>query len=126
MALMYEVTGYDRQTGRLAVSHDVPEQKIALVKKIAGVGSSDDGLGSCPLGPTQIPQIAKALKTEIEQRLAARADPQVEAECAPLFRPTLAVASGVAPDQCPCIVPMSFSTVSTESSRDTYKYSKNI
>jgi hypothetical protein len=67
MALMYEVTGYDRQTGRLAVSYDVPEQKIALVKKIAGVGSSEDGLGSYPLGPTQIPKIAKALKTEIEQ-----------------------------------------------------------
>jgi hypothetical protein len=61
------VTGYDRQTGRLAVSYDVPEQKIALVKKIAGVGSSEDGLGSYPLGPTQIPQIAEALKTEIEQ-----------------------------------------------------------
>jgi hypothetical protein len=67
MALMYEVTGYDRQTGRLAVSYDVPEQKISLVKKITGIGSSDDGLGSYPLGPTQIPQIAKALKTEIEQ-----------------------------------------------------------
>jgi len=67
MTLMYEVTGYDRQTGRLAVSYDVPERKIALIKKIAGIGSSDDGLGSYPLGPTQIPQIAKALKTEIQQ-----------------------------------------------------------
>jgi hypothetical protein len=67
MALMYEVTGYDRQTGRLAVSYDVPEQKIALVKKISGIGSSDDGLGSYSLGATQIPEIAKALKTEIEQ-----------------------------------------------------------
>src|ERR1700730_12908516 len=62
MALMYEVTGYDRQTGRLAVSYDV-----SLVKKIAGIGLSDDGLGSYPLGATQIPEIAKALKTEIEQ-----------------------------------------------------------
>jgi len=59
MALMYEVTGYDRQTGRLAVSYDVPERKIALVKKIAGIGSSDDGLGSYPLGPTQIPEIRR-------------------------------------------------------------------
>jgi hypothetical protein len=64
---MYEVTGYHPQTGRLAVSYDVPERKIALVQRIAGIGSSDDGLGSYPLGPTQIPQIAKALKTEIEQ-----------------------------------------------------------
>jgi len=67
MALMYEVTGYDRQTGRLAVSYDVPERKIALVKRIAGIGASDDGLGSYPIGPAQIPEIAKALKTEIEQ-----------------------------------------------------------
>jgi hypothetical protein len=35
MPLMYEMTGYDRQIGPLAVSYDVPEQKIALVKKIA-------------------------------------------------------------------------------------------
>jgi hypothetical protein len=48
MALMDEVTGYDRQTGRLAVSCDVPERKIALVKKNAGIGSSDNGLGSVP------------------------------------------------------------------------------
>ena len=67
MTLMYEVTGYDRQTGRLAVSYDVPGRKIAPVKKIAGIGSSDDRFGSYPLGPTQIPKIAKALKTEIEQ-----------------------------------------------------------
>jgi hypothetical protein len=45
----------------------VPERKIALVRKIAGVGSSEDGLGSYPLGPTQIPEIAKALQTGIEQ-----------------------------------------------------------
>jgi hypothetical protein len=67
MELMYEVTGYDRQTGRLAVSYDVPQRKIALVKQIAGIPSSDDGLGSHPLELDQIPKIAKALKTEIEQ-----------------------------------------------------------
>ena len=67
MALMYEVTGYNRQTGRLAVSYDVPERKIAVFKKIAGIGASDDGLGSYPRGPEQIRKIAKALKTELEQ-----------------------------------------------------------
>ena len=67
MALLYEVTGYDRQTGRLAVSYDVPERKIAVIKKLAGIGSSDDGLGSYPLGPEQIPKIAKALNAEIKQ-----------------------------------------------------------
>lgn len=66
MAVMYEVTGYDRQSGSLAVSYDVPQRKIALVKKIAEIGSSDDGLGSYPLGSEQISKIAKALKTQIE------------------------------------------------------------
>jgi hypothetical protein len=67
MVLMYEVTGYDRQTGRLAVSYSVPEQKIRLVKKIAGIASSDDGLGSYPLGADQISTISKALGAEIER-----------------------------------------------------------
>jgi len=67
MVLMYEVTGYDRQTGRLAVSYGVPKQKMALVKKIAGVAWPDDGFGSYPLGSDQISKIAKTLKTEIEQ-----------------------------------------------------------
>jgi hypothetical protein len=44
----------------------VPERKIALFKKIAGIGSSEDGLGSYPLGPEQIREIAKALKTDLE------------------------------------------------------------
>jgi hypothetical protein len=64
---MYEITGYDRQTGHLAVAHDVPSRKIAVVKKIAGIASSDDGLGSYPLDSNQITKIAKALKIEIEQ-----------------------------------------------------------
>lgn len=67
MALMYEVTGYDRQTKRLAIAYDVPKRKISLVKKIVGIGSFDDGLGSYPLGPELIPKIAEALKTEIKQ-----------------------------------------------------------
>jgi len=67
MTLMYEVNGYDRQTGRLAVSYDVPERRIATIKKIVGIASSDDGLGSYPLGAEQIPNIAKVLKTEIKE-----------------------------------------------------------
>ena len=67
MALMYEVNGYDRQTGRLAVSYDVPERKIATIKKIVGIASSDDGLGSYPLGLDQITNIAKVLKTETKE-----------------------------------------------------------
>jgi hypothetical protein len=67
MSLKYEVTGYNLQTGRLAVSYDVPIRKISLVKRIAGISSADDGLGSHPLDLEQIPQIARALNIEIEQ-----------------------------------------------------------
>ena len=66
MVLLYDVTGYDRQSGYLAVSYAVPKRKTALVKKIVGVPSSDDGLGSYPLGPDKIPEIAELLEAEIE------------------------------------------------------------
>jgi hypothetical protein len=65
MALMYEVNAYDRQTGRLAVSYNVPERKIAFGKKIAEIPVSEDGLGSYPLNPDQIAEIARTLKAEI-------------------------------------------------------------
>jgi hypothetical protein len=64
---MYEVTGYDRKTGRLVTFYDVPERRVASVKNIAGVPPSDDGLGSYPLDREQIVAIARVLETTIEQ-----------------------------------------------------------
>jgi hypothetical protein len=65
MPLKYEVTGYDRRTGRLSVSYDVPVKSVAEVKRIAGIPPSDDGLGSYPLDATQVAKIARALRTGI-------------------------------------------------------------
>jgi hypothetical protein len=49
MSPMYEVTGYDRKTGRLMAFYDVGARRLSSVKKAAGVSSSDDGLGAYPL-----------------------------------------------------------------------------
>ena len=66
MAAMYEVTEYDRQTGRLAAFYDVPAPRVSSIKKIASVPPSDDGLGAYPLGPDQVSEIAKVLETPID------------------------------------------------------------
>ena len=66
MSVRYEVTGYDRKTDRLVTFHNVPERRVASVKNIAGVPSSDDGLGSYPLNYDQVVAIARVLETPIE------------------------------------------------------------
>jgi len=67
MSVRYEVTGYDRKTDRLVAFHNVPERRVASVKNIAGVPSSDDGLGSYPLNHDQLVAIARVLETPIEE-----------------------------------------------------------
>jgi hypothetical protein len=64
---MYEVTGYDRQTGPLVTFYDVPAPRILSVKNITGVPSSDDGLGSYPLDRDQVFAIARVLETPIDK-----------------------------------------------------------
>jgi hypothetical protein len=65
MSPRYEVTGYDRKTGRLVASYDVPARKISSIKNIADVPACDDGLGSYPLNRDQVSAIAKVLETPI-------------------------------------------------------------
>jgi hypothetical protein len=62
----YELTGYDRNTGRFVKFYDVPDQTVAVLRKIASIPASDDGLGSYPLDTHQVAAIAKVLKTPIE------------------------------------------------------------
>jgi hypothetical protein len=66
MALFYEITGYSRKTGHLEAYYDVPGRKKGSVKRIAGIGPSDDGLGSYPLNAGQVAEIARILETPIE------------------------------------------------------------
>jgi len=67
MPLIYEVTGYDRKTGRLASSYEVPERRVPSVKSLAGIKPSDDGLGSYPLTPAQVAEIAMVIEIPIDQ-----------------------------------------------------------
>ncbi len=67
MSLMYEMVGYDRKTGKLAVAYDIPESRIATIKKIAGIKRTDDGLGSYPLSADQVGEIAAVVGTKIEK-----------------------------------------------------------
>jgi hypothetical protein len=66
MRVMFEIVGYDRATGRPTVSLDVPERRITRVKKIAGIATSDDGLGSYPLTERQVREIAAVLECPID------------------------------------------------------------
>jgi len=66
MSVMYEVTGYDRNTGRLVTFYDVPERTVPSVKELAGVPSSDDGLGAYPLNHCQLAAVANVLGAQIE------------------------------------------------------------
>ena len=67
MSLMYEMVGYDRKTGKLAIAYDIPESRIATIKKIAGIRRTDDGLGSYPLSADQVGQIAAVVGTKLEK-----------------------------------------------------------
>lgn len=61
MSLMYEVTGYDRQTGALAASYDVPPPVLAAALKVAGAAIPDPDLGSYPLDAGQVGEIGQLI-----------------------------------------------------------------
>ena len=65
MPVMYEVNGYDRASGELVKTYDVPAHRISFVLRTARVPASD-GYGSYPLTPGQLAEIGALLETEIE------------------------------------------------------------
>ena len=68
MSVRYEVTGYDRKTGRLAAFYDVPFRRLPSIRKVAGVSPLDDGLGAYPLDRDQVSAIARLLEMRIENQ----------------------------------------------------------
>ena len=68
MSVMYEVTGYDRKTGRLAAFYDVPFRRLPSIRKVAGVSPLDDGLGAYPLDRDQVSAVARVLETRIDNQ----------------------------------------------------------
>ncbi|HVC51065.1 MAG TPA: hypothetical protein VND87_03495 [Stellaceae bacterium] len=67
MPVMYEVNGYDRETGTLKACYEVPWRQASSVGKVAGIAESDDGLGSYPLDEKQVAEIAVILECCIAQ-----------------------------------------------------------
>lgn len=65
MALMYEVTGYDRKTGELVASYDVPSQCLASALRVARAEVPDPDLGSYPLDKGQVNEIAHLIGAHV-------------------------------------------------------------
>jgi hypothetical protein len=65
MALMYEVTGYDRKTGELVAAHDVPGHCLGSALRVAGVSAPDPDLGSYPLATGQVNEISALIGAPI-------------------------------------------------------------
>ena len=68
MSVRYEVTGYDRNIGRLAAFYDVPFRRLPSIRKVAGVSPLDDGLGAYPLDRDQVSAVARVLETRIDNQ----------------------------------------------------------
>jgi hypothetical protein len=59
--MIYRVVTYDRATERIKGSLVVPPSILSKVRKVAGFGPRDDGLGEYPLDEEQTRQAAKLL-----------------------------------------------------------------
>ena len=58
MSVIYQITGYDRKTERLATEQDVPEHCLGAVLRIAGVDVPDLNLDCRALTAQQVNEIA--------------------------------------------------------------------
>ena len=51
MNVSLRVAGYDKQTERLSVEHELPSYAVDEARELAQIGADDDGLGAYPLAP---------------------------------------------------------------------------
>jgi hypothetical protein len=59
--MIYRIVTYDRATERMKGSMSIPVGVLAQVKRVAGFGRQDDGLGEYPLNEAQTRQVARIL-----------------------------------------------------------------
>ncbi|MGC2199714.1 MAG: hypothetical protein WA633_06125, partial [Stellaceae bacterium] len=59
--MIYRVVTYDRATDRMKGNLPSPSSVLEEIKRIAGFGPQDDGLGEYPLDERQTQQIASIL-----------------------------------------------------------------
>jgi hypothetical protein len=59
--MIYRIVTYDRATDRMKGNMPVPSNFLKEIKRIAGFGPNDDGLGEYPLNEAQTRQVARIL-----------------------------------------------------------------
>jgi hypothetical protein len=59
--MIYRVVTYDRTTERMKGNLPIPSSVLKEIKRIAGFGAKDDGLGEYPLDEAQTRQVARIL-----------------------------------------------------------------
>jgi hypothetical protein len=59
--MIYRIVTYDRASERMRGSMPIPSTVLDQIKRIAGFGPQDDGLGEYPLNDAQARQVAKIL-----------------------------------------------------------------
>jgi hypothetical protein len=59
--MIYRIVTYDKATERIKGNLPIPPSLVAEIKRIAGFGANDDGLGEYPLDDDQTRQVAAVL-----------------------------------------------------------------
>ena len=66
MTIVYRLVSYDKQTERKRGEFAIPDDNLAVVREIAGILPTDDGLGDYPLNDDQATAIARLLNMKID------------------------------------------------------------
>src|SRR5947208_15680053 len=64
--MIYRIVTYDRATERMKGNLPIPPSIFEEIKRIAGFGPKDDGLGEYPLDEAQTRQVARILDFNLE------------------------------------------------------------
>jgi hypothetical protein len=59
--MIYRIVTYDKKTDRMRGNLRIPPSVLEQIKRIAGFGPQDDGLGEYPLDEAQTLQVANIL-----------------------------------------------------------------
>ncbi len=66
MALIYKLVGFDRVTEALAVTHDIPRNKVSQAKRIAGIADRRGIIADWPLSLDQARAITDLIGAKID------------------------------------------------------------
>jgi hypothetical protein len=67
MTITHRLTGYDKVTERLILSHVIPKRKVPVARQLAGVAPEDrDAVGVYPLQHAQAERLAQELGETVD------------------------------------------------------------